>query len=137
MRNIEKSTFLTVDGQRLEFRLKKPDAFSGIEILRLLIRLQDSSKDKEVTVMDLISSLSKDELKSVLTSCLNNVFVVLPAGPNPVMIGNDWSYPEIREDTRTCFSLMIDEISWTLEGFFAASGSASRPADQTSSPSNA
>ena len=41
MRNIFKDITLTIDGSPQGFRLTKPDAFSGAEILRLLLRLQD------------------------------------------------------------------------------------------------
>ena len=41
MRIITKDIQLPIDGSPLSFRLTKPDAFSGVEILRLLLRLQD------------------------------------------------------------------------------------------------
>ena len=41
MRTITKDIQLTIDGSPQGFRLTKPDAFSGVEILRLLLRLQD------------------------------------------------------------------------------------------------
>jgi len=41
MRTITKDIQLTIDGNLQGFRLTKPDAFSGVEILRLLLRLQD------------------------------------------------------------------------------------------------
>ncbi len=41
MRNIFRDIKLTVDGNPQGFRLTKPDAFSGVEILRLLLRLQE------------------------------------------------------------------------------------------------
>ena len=40
MRIITKDIQLTIDGNPQGFRLTKPDAFSGVEILRLLLRLQ-------------------------------------------------------------------------------------------------
>ena len=41
MRTITKDIQLTIDDSQTGFRLTKPDAFSGVEILRLLLRLQD------------------------------------------------------------------------------------------------
>lgn len=128
MRMIEKDLSLEVDGQKMNFRLKKPDAFSGMEILRLLIRLQDQRPEAKPTVVDLVFSFSSDELKSVMMACLNHVYVLLPAGPNPVMTQNEWTFPEIQYDLKACLSLLIEEIAWTLEGFFAAGGSISKPA---------
>ena len=88
MRNITKDITLTIDGSPQGFRLTKPDAFSGVEILRLLLRLQDrweAVRRDGSNVLDLITSLSSDELRSVMTSCLNHTEVLLPAGPHPVI----------------------------------------------------
>ena len=98
MRIITKDIQLAIDGSLQGFRLTKPDAFSGVEILRLLLRLQDraschpersEAKVKDLSVLDLITSLSGDELHSVMTSCLNHTEVLLPAGPHPVMTGSE------------------------------------------------
>ena len=133
MRKITKDIQITIDGSPLGFRLTKPDAFSGVEILRLLLRLQDQSKTSP-TILDLITSLSSDELRSVMTSCLNHVSVLLPAGPNPVMTGSEWGYPELKHDTVSCMKLVLEEIAWVLEGFFGDGGSNAQPASQTTSP---
>ena len=133
MRIISKDITLTLDGNPQGFRLTKPDAFSGVEILRLLLRLQDQSQTSP-TILDLITSLSSDELRSVMTSCLNHVSVLLPAGPNPVMTGSEWGYPELKHDTVSCMKLVLEEIAWTLEGFFGDGGSNAPPASQTTSP---
>ena len=133
MKQIDKMITLDLGGEKKDFRLRKPDAFSGVEILRLLMRLQDRNPEARPTVMDLVASFSADELKSVMTSCLNHVFVMLPAGPNPVMTEDEWSWPELQYDAQSCLELMLEEISWALEGFFVAGGSTSAPANRTSS----
>ena len=129
MRIITKDITLMIDGNQQKFRLIKPDAFSGVEVLRLVMRLQE-----QWDVLDLITSLSADELRSVMTSCLNHVSVLLPAGPNPVMTGSEWGYPELKHDTVSCMKLVLEEISWALEGFFGAGGRNAPPADATTSP---
>ena len=134
MRIISKDIILDIDGSPQGFRLTKPDAFSGVEILRLLLRLQDSRPEAPPSVLDLITSLSADELRSVMTSCLNHVSVLLPAGPNPVMTGSEWGYPELKHDTVSCMKLVLEEIAWALEGFFAEGGPNASPADTTISP---
>ena len=78
MRQITKDITLTVDGTPLGFRLTKLDAFSGVTLLRLLMRLTE--KNDRPTVLDLIASLSEEELRSVMTAVLNHVSVLLPAG---------------------------------------------------------
>ena len=158
MRQITKNIQITIDGSPQGFRLTKPDAFSGVEILRLLLRLQDSwdhgteqerrgrfcsstsveqakpSPCSAPTVLDLITSLSAEELRSVMTSCLNHVSVLLPAGPNPVMTGSEWGYPELKHDTVSCMKLVLEEIAWALEGFFGDGGRNAPPADTNTSP---
>ncbi len=72
MRTIIKDIHLNIDGNSVNFRLTKPDAFSGVEILRLILRLQDQRPEMNPSVLDLITSLSGDELRSVMISCLNH-----------------------------------------------------------------
>ena len=134
MRRISKDLSLTIGGSPLSFRLTKPDAFSGVEILRLLLRLQDARPEENPSVLDLITSLSSDELRSVMTSCLNHTEVLLPAGPHPVMTGSEWGYPELKHDTISCMKLVLEEITWALEGFFGDGGPDSQPADAITSP---
>ena len=127
MRQISKDITMSIDGNPQAFRLTKPDAFSGVEILRLLLRLQDQSQTSP-TILDLITSLSSDELRSVMTSCLNHISVLLPAGPNPVMSGSEWGYPELKHDTVSCMKLVLEEIAWALEGFVGDGGRNAPPA---------
>ena len=108
MRIITKDIQMIIDGSQTGFRLKKPDAFSGVEILRLLLRLQDAGPEENPSVLDLITSLSSDELRSVMTSCLNHTEVLLPAGPHPVMTGSEWGYPELKHDTVSCMKLVLE-----------------------------
>ena len=131
MRIITKDIQLTVGGSPSGFRLTKPDAFSGAEILRLLLRLQNAKPEENSSVLDLITSLSSDELRSFMTSCLNHTEVLLPAGPHPVMTGSEWGYPELKHDTVSCMKLVLEEITWALEGFFGGGGPDSLPADAT------
>ena len=131
MRIITKDIQLPIDGSPTSFRLTKPDAFSGVEILRLLLRLQSAKPEENSSVLDLITSLSSDELRSVMTSCLNHISVLLPAGPNPVMTGSEWGWPELKHDTVSCMKLVLEEIAWALEGFFGDGGRNAPPADAT------
>ena len=133
LRRISKDLSLTIGGSPLSFRLTKPDAFSGVEILRLLL-LQDQRPDENPSVLDLITSLSADELRSVMTSCLNHVEVLLPAGPHPVMTGSEWGFPELKHDTVSCMKLVLEEIAWALEGFFGEGGPNAPSAGATMSP---
>ena len=109
MRTLTKDIEINLDGKPVTFRLSKPDAFTGVRLLRFLVKVE--SQTKNPTVMDLIGNLTEDELKSVMTAVLNHISVLLPAGPNPVMTGNDWTYAEIRYDTPTCMRLLMEGLS--------------------------
>ena len=129
MREITKDIEITIDGTPVGFRLTKLDAFSGVALLRLLMRLNGNP-----TMLDLIASLSEDELRSVMTSVLNHAEVLLPAGAHPVMTGPEWGWPEIQHDTPACMKLLLEGISWSLSGFFGGSGRTSPPAPQDTAP---
>ena len=116
MRIVTKDIQLTIDGSPRGFRLTKLDAFSGVMLLRLLMRLEE--KIPSPTILDLIASLSEEELRSVMTAVLNHTAVLLPAGPHPVMTGSEWGYPELEHDTPSCMKLLLEGIAWSLTGFF-------------------
>ena len=116
LRSITKEIQLIVDGTHYTFRLTKLDAFSGVTLLRLLMRLE--GENDHPTLLDLISFLSEEELRSVMPSGLNHTAVLLPAGPHPVMTGPEWGYPELEHDTPSCMKLLLEGISWSLSGFF-------------------
>ena len=116
MRQITKDIRIAMDGSPVGFRLTKFDAFSGVTLLRFLLRLE--SGGGAPTMLDLIASLSEEELRSVMTAVLNHVSVLLPAGPHPVMTGGEWGYPELEHDAPACMKLLLEGIAWSLSGFF-------------------
>ena len=130
MRQITKDIEITMNGSQVDFRLSKLDAFSGVALLRLMMRLQEESP----TLLDLVASLSEEELKSVMTSVLNHVSVLLPAGPHPVMTGPEWGYPELQYDTPACMKLLLEGMAWSLSGFFGGGQSGTNAAPADSSP---
>ena len=151
MRQITKDIEITIDGNAVGFRLTKLDAFSGVMLLRLLMRLlmrlegqaeqgdgfcrstdveqENCPRRSAFTLLDLISSLSEEELRSVMASVLNHVSVILSAGPHPVMTGREWGYPELEYDTPSCMKLLLEGISWSLSGFFGAGQSKEEGSD--------
>ena len=104
----------------MDFRLTKLDAFSGVTLLRLMSKMPEGG-----AVTDLLSSLSDGETRSLMTICLEHVEVLLPAGWNPVMTQGTWSYLDLKYEPGICLKLTIEEIVWTLEGFFGGGGSTS------------
>ena len=121
MREITKTVSISIDGKPMDFRLTKLDAFSGTTLLRMLSSMPDGEN-----VANIFSWLSDQDLRSLMTVCLEHTEVQLPAGWNPVMTRGEWSYPELEHDTATCLKLTVEEVLWTLEGFFVERGSASR-----------
>ena len=132
MRVITKDITVKVEGQELGFRLTKLDAFSGIMLLRLLMRLEEHKQG--MTMLDLIVSLSEEELRSVMTAVLNHTAVLLPAGPQPVMTGPEWGYPELEHDTPACMKLLMEGIAWSLSGFFGEGGLREKTGTADTSP---
>ena len=123
MRTITRDIQIMIGGIPQGFRLTKLDAFSGVVLLRLLMRLEGHNHGP--TMLDLIASLSEEELRSVMTAVLNHTEVLLPAGPHPVMTGPEWGYPELEYDTTSCVKLLLEGIAWSLSGFFG--GGRSKP----------
>ena len=125
MREIVKTVSVHVDGKPVDFRLTKLDAFSGATLLRMLSGMpKESGVD---SVLGFINSLSETDLRSLMTTCLQHCEVLLPAGWMPVMTRGEWTYPELEHDTAVCLKLTIEEVLWTLEGFFGGGISASLP----------
>ena len=120
MRQITKDIQVSIDGSPTGFRLFKLDAFSGVILLRYLMRLEKGND--ALTILDLVASFSEEELRSVMTAVLNHVSVLLPAGPQPVMTGSEWGYPELEHDTPSCMKLLMEGIAWSLSGFFGEGG---------------
>ena len=120
MREITKTLTIPIDGKLTDFRLTKLDAFSGAALLRMLSRMPEGSG-----VQDLLTGLSDGDLRSLMITCLQHAEVLLPAGWIPIMTQGEWSYPEVEHDTAVCLKLTVEEVLWTLEGFFGERGSAS------------
>ena len=124
MREIMKILPVPVEGKPMNFRLTKLDAFSGASLLRMLSNMQQVYSGD--SMLGFISHLSDSDLRSLMTTCLQHCEVLLPTGWMPVMTRGEWTYPELEHDTAVCLKLCIEEVLWTLEGFFGGGASASR-----------
>ena len=137
MREIVKTVSVRTDGKPADFRLTKLDAFSGVALLRMLAKIpgpsdvilskaegcaEGSHPGGQFSPALFFSSLSEPDLRSLMTSCLEHTEVLLPAGWMPVMTQGEWTYPELEHDTAVCLKLCIEEVLWTLEGFFGEGG---------------
>ena len=125
MREIMKILPVPVDGKSQDFRLTKLDAFSGASLLRMLSGMRkDPGND---SVLGFITSLSEPDLRSLMITCLQHCEVLLPAGWMPVMTRGEWTVSELEHDTAVCLKLMMEEVLWTLDGFFGGGASGSLP----------
>ena len=122
MREITKTLTIAADGKSMDFRLTKLDAFSGASLLRMLSR-PPARED----FLSFLTVLPDEDLHRLMTVCLAHCEVLLPAGWNPVMTRGEWSYVELEHDVATCLKLTIEEVLWTLEGFFGGGASGSQP----------
>ena len=125
MREIEKTISIPVEGKPMNFRLTKLDAFSGASLLRMLSGMRKDPGDD--SVLGFITSLSEPDLRSLMITCLQHCEVLLPAGWMPVMTRGEWTVSELEHDTAVCLKLTIEEVLWTLEGFFGGGASGSLP----------
>ena len=122
MREITKTLSIPLNGKPMDFRLKKLDAFSGVTLLRLMTRMPEGG-----AATDLLSALPDADLRSLMTTCLQHIEVLLPAGWYPVMTQGEWGYPELQYEPGICLKLTMEEVVWTLEGFFGEGGSKPPP----------
>ena len=141
MREIVKTVSVHVDEKLQDFRLTKLDAFSGASLLRMLSKIPEPSNvistktegrvekspSEQFPLTMLFSALSDADLRSLMITCLQHCEVLLPAGWMPVMTRGEWTYPELEHDTAVCLKLTIEEVLWTLEGFFGGGASGSLP----------
>ncbi len=121
MRTISKTMTIQVDEKKMDFRLTKLDAFSGASLLRMLSRVPVGDD-----FLSFFTALPDEDMRRLMTVCLEHCEVLLPAGWNPVMTLGEWSYIELEHDVVTCVRLTVEEVMWTLEGFFGGGASDSK-----------
>ncbi len=126
MRTIYKKLTLPVEGEQAEFRLRKFDAFSGVSLLRLALKYLPENNDSEGrgrTMERVFTAMTEEELHGLLRTALNHTEVLLPAGYQPVMVGEDWGWEPLEHDAAACLRLAAECARWSLEGFFTEAGS--------------
>ena len=120
MRETIKNIPLPVDGERREFRLSKYDAFSGVSLLRLVLKYLPEQGERRLDAV--FTSLTEEELRTVMTTALSHTEVLLPAGYQPVMSGGDWGWEPLERDAPACLRLTVESVVWSLSGFFEGAG---------------
>ncbi len=107
-------------------------AFPGLS--KTLTGKGAAEADKELTVDEMVatvipilSSISKQDLTQIMTDCLNRCDKMLPAGPQPVMQGNEFGVPDLEDDIVTCLILCYRVVEFNVAGFFGGGGSLFSP----------
>ena len=145
MREITKQVTLELDGKEMTFEIKKMDAFSGTYLMKFVtekllpavgevqdafvIKNADEENQEEVVkervqnVLPLISkfleSISEEELVKLEKNCLKTVKCLMPAGKQPVLVGDNFAIPELEYDTSSVLILCYYVIEFNAQGFFA------------------
>ena len=152
MREITKIVKHTIDDQEYSFQIQKMDALQGgvllkfltekllpmfdqIQVLLQSIKMSGNETDEEkeklikqktVEALSMITgtleSISDDDMINLMRKCLRTVYVSLPAGFQPVMVGNNFGFPEVEYDIGTCLTLCYEVIEFNTESFFGESG---------------
>ena len=165
MRTTTKEVKHDVNGDEMSFQLRKMDALSGTFMMKFCIEKlvplwkiaestfagqkedQEERDDEEVAAertaqfMDmlpkLLEKISMDELISFETMCLQNIFVLKPAGWQQVMVGKNIVIEEIKTDSLMVLLLCFDYVLFEFADFFGGSGLGSILSQKLSSLSNA
>lgn len=143
MREITKNIELEIDGERRQFRITKMDAFGGMYLFKMLtekclpvlqkaIKAVDGSRKRATAketenvmsmVPELLSSVSEDDLKTIMTRCLQTVECSLPAGWQAVVDRNGgFGIAELEYDLAGCLNLCYQVIAFNCGGFISGGG---------------
>ena len=145
MREITKEVKHEIDGKEMTFQIRKMDALKGASLLKLVTEklvpvftgLQGvftpideeneekrqkivEARTKEVLQMipDALSQISEEETENLLKRCLQTVDILLPAGWQPVMVGNNFGAEELEYDIMTALILCYEVVEFNFGGFF-------------------
>lgn len=114
------------DGSR--WRLRKMNAMDGSWLLKLLLeKLLPELKggaDRPLTDLlpGLLSRLSEEEFRRVMTLCLTHTDLSLPAGWTPVMDGSGFAVEAPEYDAPLCLALCWQGLVFNCGGFFGEGG---------------
>ena len=129
MRETEKILTLSPGGEKMTFRLRKMTALNGAALLKLLLeKLLPLAVEPESAQADprllarALAGLTENDLKRLMTLCLNAVDLSLPAGWTPVMSGDEVGVEALETDTPLCLTLCRHAAMYNCEGFFGEGG---------------
>ena len=150
MRDIFKEVQLTIDEKEYTFRIQKMDAFTTSGLIKLLTEkllpaissLQDmlSVSVPDNATPEELKKITADRTQKILTElpkimalipenefielekkCLKSVFVLLPAGPHPVWVNEDFGLEALKYDAMSMMALCFEVVAFNVHGFFGGS----------------
>ena len=146
MREITKETKHEAGGKEYTFQITKMNVLDGAwlmkfateKVLPLLAELDDVftpidnnlPKEKVDAIVEkrtklvfqkiptALASLKYDDLVELITRCLHTVSVLMPAGWQPMMIGNNFGVEELECETAIGLILCYEVFEFNLGSFF-------------------
>lgn len=145
MRITTKEVKHEVDGKEMTFQIRKMDALHGSSLMKFCAEkflpvfnsvqalFVDSKPEKEEdieriamerteSVFELIpkalAQISDEELINFEKRCLKTVDVLMPAGWQPVLMGDAFGVEELEDDIKTVLLLCYEVAEFNLGSFF-------------------
>ena len=144
MRMITKEVTHTIDEKECLFKITKMDALRASYLLKFVLEKLMPVISKIQTVMgtetkeddtveevatartneilqfipEVLATLSEDDIFGLMRRCLRTVEMKLPAGWQPVIVGDEFGVEELEYDTMTSLILCYEVIDFNTESFF-------------------
>ena len=145
MRDITKNINLTIEEKEYTFQIRKMTALTGTVVVKAVLEkllpvyqqirglvsavaetdekskdsvVADSMGDTVLMISKMSESIGEDELIDLMKKCLRTVSVMLPAGWQPVMVGDNFGFPVLEYDMFGCLRLCFEVLKYNTESFF-------------------
>lgn len=127
-------TNIEIDG--VSYSIKKFTAKTGLKMARLvlaklapIIPMLDpgaSTDDKLYeTLAEIFDSLSDADIDNIVDKCLRECYVILPAGPQPIIDETGhYGVEDVEHDLMLTLRLCFEAIKWGASDFFGEKSSA-------------
>lgn len=127
-------TNIEIDG--VSYSIKKFTAKTGLKMARLVLAKlapiipmldPDASTDDKLyeTLAKIFDSLSDADIDNIVDKCLRECYVILPAGPQPIIDETGhYGIEDVEHDLMLTLRLCFEAIKWGASDFFGEKSSA-------------
>jgi len=141
MRETTKLITIEIEEEERQFQIKKMNAFDGAYLMKVVTEkalpllekatsVTEQGVPDEVNLMKIaellpgaLASLGADEMKKIMTLCLQTVYCLMPAGLEQVVDSRgEFCIPELEYDPASCLRLVYEVIAFNTSGFFGGKG---------------